>query len=77
MALIRHEDLLRAHVDFVGSSERWVVQKPDPGFFAYVVEEAGVPAVRIRRGAHADVESPDDSLTIDSLAQLPEALAHV
>jgi FMN phosphatase YigB (HAD superfamily) len=38
-----HEDFLRAHVDFVGSSERWGVQKPDPGFFAHVIEEAGAP----------------------------------
>lgn len=42
-----HEDFLRAHVDFVGSSERWGVQKPDPGFFAQVVEAAGVPAQEI------------------------------
>ena len=25
----RHEDFLRPHVDFVGSSERWGVEKPD------------------------------------------------
>ena len=42
-----HEDFLRAHVDFVGSSERWGVEKPDPGFFAHVVEAAGVPADEI------------------------------
>ena len=42
-----HEDFLRAHVDFVGSSERWGVRKPDPGFFARVVEAAGVPAEQI------------------------------
>jgi len=95
-----HEDFLRPHVDFVGSSERWVVQKPDPGFFAHVVEEADAPAeeilyvgdrvdndvlpalaaglhaVRIRRGAHAEVASPEGTITIDSLAELPEALAH-
>jgi FMN phosphatase YigB (HAD superfamily) len=93
-----HEDFLRARVDFVGSSERWGVEKPDPGFFAHVVEEAGVPAgeivyvgdrvdkdvlpaleagigaVRIRRGAHADVESPEGVTTIASLDELPEAL---
>jgi len=74
-----HEDFLRAHVDFVGSSERWGVEKPEAGFFEHVAEEAGVPAaeiayvgdrvdkdvlpaiaagmtaVRIRRGIHADV----------------------
>jgi FMN phosphatase YigB (HAD superfamily) len=42
-----HEEFLRPHVDFVGSSERWGVEKPDSGFFAHVVEEAGVPAAEI------------------------------
>jgi len=93
-----HEDFLRAHVDFVGSSERWDVWKPDAGFFARIVEEAEVPAeeivyvgdrvdndvtpalacgmgaVRVRRGAHADVESPPGTITIASLDELPEAL---
>ena len=93
-----HEDFLRPHVDFVGSSERWGVEKPDAGFFAHVVEEAGVPAaeivyvgdrvdkdvlpalaagmgaVRIRRGAHAEVESPPGTTTIESLADLPAVL---
>jgi len=96
-----HEDFLRPHVDFVGSSERWGVEKPDAGFFAHIVEEAGapaeeiayvgdrvdndvvpalaagMPAVRIRRGAHAHVESPAGTVTIGSLAALPEALALV
>ena len=35
------EELLRDHVDFVGSSARWGVEKPAPGFFARIVEEAG------------------------------------
>ena len=94
-----HEDFLRPHVDFVGSSERWGVEKPDPGFFAHVVEEAGAPAeeicyvgdrldndvvpalaaglqaIRIRRGAHAGVESPAGVVTIASLEELEEALA--
>jgi FMN phosphatase YigB (HAD superfamily) len=94
-----HEDFLRAHVDFVGSSERWGVEKPEAGFFEHVVEEAGVPteeiayvgdrvdkdvvpalaagmtAVRIRRGMHADIETPAGVLEITSLAELPEALA--
>lgn len=94
-----HEDFLRPHLDFVGSSERWGVEKPAEGFFAHIVEEAGVPAgeilyvgdrvdndvlpaltaglraVRVRRGAHAHVESPAGTITIDSLAELPEALA--
>jgi FMN phosphatase YigB (HAD superfamily) len=96
-----HEEFLRPHVDFVGSSERWGVEKPHAGFFAQVVEDAGVPAeeilyvgdrvdkdvvparaaglraVRIRRGAHAQVESPDGTVTIESLAELPEALQRV
>src|SRR5204863_362963 len=42
-----HEEFLRPHVDFVGSSERWGVQKPDAAFFAHVVDEAGVPAEEI------------------------------
>ena len=94
----RHEGFLRTHVDFVGSSERWGVEKPDAGFFARVVEAAGAPAeeivyvgdrvdndvlpalaaglhaIRIRRGAHADVESPGGTITIDSLADLTEVL---
>ena len=95
-----HEDFLRPHVDFVGSSERWGIEKPAEGFFARVVEEAGVSAgeilyvgdrvdndvvpalaaglrsVRIRRGAHSHVESPPGTITIDSLAELPEALGN-
>jgi FMN phosphatase YigB (HAD superfamily) len=95
-----HEDFLRPHVDFVGSSERWGVEKPDAGFFAHVVEEAGAPAeeilyvgdrvdndvvpalaaglraIRVRRGAHAHVESPDDIVTISALDELPEAIEH-
>jgi FMN phosphatase YigB (HAD superfamily) len=97
----RHEEFLRPHVDFVGSSERWGVEKPDAGFFAHVVDgvcahaeeilyvgdrvdndvvpalAAGLHAVRVRRGAHAQVESPEGVVTIDSLAELPEALERV
>jgi FMN phosphatase YigB (HAD superfamily) len=97
----RHEDFLRPHVDFVGSSERWGVEKPAESFFTHVVEDAGVPAaeivyvgdrvdndvvpalagglhaVRIRRGAHAHVESPPETITIGSLAELPGVLADV
>jgi FMN phosphatase YigB (HAD superfamily) len=96
-----HEEFLRPHVDFVGSSERWGVEKPAAGFFARVVEEAAAPAeeivyvgdrvdndvlpalgaglhaLRIRRGAHAEVASPPGTLTIDTLDELPEALADV
>jgi FMN phosphatase YigB (HAD superfamily) len=37
------EDFLRRHadVDFIASSERWGVEKPDPSFFARVAEAAG------------------------------------
>jgi FMN phosphatase YigB (HAD superfamily) len=96
-----HEEFLRPHVDFVGSSERWGVEKPAEGFFTRIIEEAGVPAsdilyvgdrvdndvlpglaagfraVRVHRGAHAYVESPEGTITIDSLAALAEALVHV
>jgi FMN phosphatase YigB (HAD superfamily) len=95
-----HEGFLRPHLDFVGSSERWGVEKPAAGFFAHVVEEASAPAeeilyvgdrvdndvvpalaaglhaVRIRRGAHAHIDSPSDIVTIGSLDELPEALEH-
>ena len=96
-----HEEFLRPHVDFVGSSERWGVQKPDDGFFAHVVEDAGAPAeeivyvgdrvdndivpalaagiraARVRRGAHAQVESPGGVVTIGSLDELAEVLDRV
>ena len=38
------EEDLRGYVDSVGSSETWGVHKPDPAFFARVVELAGVEA---------------------------------
>ncbi len=41
------EDDLRAELDAVGSSESWGVQKPDPAFFARVVELAGVEPGKI------------------------------
>jgi HAD superfamily hydrolase (TIGR01549 family) len=40
MAIV-HEDVVRPHVDFVASSERWGVEKPSPQFFARVCEAAG------------------------------------
>lgn len=93
-----HEDFLRPYVDFVGSSERWGVEKPDGRFFDHVVEEAGalaaeilyvgdrvdndvlpaltagMKAIRIRRGEHAQVESPAGVVTIGSLDELPGVL---
>lgn len=35
------EESLREHVDFVGSSARWGVEKPAAAFFGRVAEEAG------------------------------------
>jgi HAD superfamily hydrolase (TIGR01509 family) len=44
---VEAEELVRGHVDFVGSSARWGVQKPAPEFFARVAEEAGYPPPEI------------------------------
>jgi HAD superfamily hydrolase (TIGR01549 family) len=41
------EDLLRDHVDLVGSSARWGVEKPAAAFFERIVSACGVPAERI------------------------------
>ncbi len=41
------EELLRAHVDVVGSSARWEVEKPAAAFFRRVVDELGVAAEEI------------------------------
>jgi FMN phosphatase YigB (HAD superfamily) len=35
------EDVVRGRVDFVGSSARWGVEKPEPEFFERIVAEAG------------------------------------
>jgi HAD superfamily hydrolase (TIGR01662 family) len=45
----RVEEFLRTHVDvdFVASSARWGVEKPDPGFFARIVEACGCDAASI------------------------------
>jgi HAD superfamily hydrolase (TIGR01549 family) len=42
-----NEDVVRPYVDFVGSSERWGVEKPSEAFFERVAEEAGRPAGEI------------------------------
>ena len=39
---IEAEEVVRPHVDFVGSSARWGVHKPGAEFFARVAAEAGV-----------------------------------
>jgi HAD superfamily hydrolase (TIGR01509 family) len=36
------EELLRSHVDFVGSSESWGIEKPSAAFFERVASEAAV-----------------------------------
>ena len=41
------EELLREHVDLIGSSGRWGIEKPAPEFFQRVVEESGVAAAEI------------------------------
>ena len=41
------EDLLREHVDLIGSSARWGIEKPAPEFFARIVAEAGLAAAEI------------------------------
>jgi FMN phosphatase YigB (HAD superfamily) len=45
--LTEAEDLLREHVDLVGSSARWGVEKPAPAFFDRVVAECRVDAGEI------------------------------
>jgi FMN phosphatase YigB (HAD superfamily) len=44
---IEHEELIRPHVDFIASSERFGVEKPAPGFFARVAELAGAAPEKI------------------------------
>ena len=41
------EELLREHVDLIGSSGRWGVEKPAPEFFERIVAESGVAAAEI------------------------------
>lgn len=36
------EELLRPHVQLIGSSARWRIEKPAPAFFARIVEESGL-----------------------------------
>jgi HAD superfamily hydrolase (TIGR01509 family) len=96
------EAMLRGHVDVVGSSVRWEVEKPAPEFFERVVEEtgfkaeeiayvgdrvdndvnpalaAGMVAVHVRRGPWGHLHKPPrEAIRVQSLAELPEALARV
>ena len=41
------EELLREHVDFVGSSARWGVEKPAAQFFERISDEAGLEPAEI------------------------------
>ena len=42
-----HELFIAPHVDWVGSSERWGVSKPDLRFFSRIVDELAVPAEEV------------------------------
>jgi HAD superfamily hydrolase (TIGR01509 family) len=44
---VEAEEMLSSHVDFVGSSAGWGVEKPEPAFFARVAAEAGVKPAKI------------------------------
>jgi HAD superfamily hydrolase (TIGR01509 family) len=46
-SLAANESFIESHVDWVGSSERWGVSKPDPAFFARVADETGRPPSEI------------------------------
>jgi FMN phosphatase YigB (HAD superfamily) len=71
---VETEELLRPHVDFVGSAARWGVSKPDPGFFVRLIEEA--VAVHVRRGPWGLLhEAPAGAIRVRSLAELPAVLA--
>jgi HAD superfamily hydrolase (TIGR01509 family) len=41
------EELLREHVEVLGSSERWGVEKPAPEFFTRIASETGLPEAAI------------------------------
>ena len=41
------EDLLRRHVDLIGSSARWGCEKPAPEFFERIISEAGCEPAEI------------------------------
>jgi FMN phosphatase YigB (HAD superfamily) len=96
------EEPLREHVDVLGSSALWRVEKPAPEFFERLLAEAelhpaeiayvgdrvdndvvpalaaGMVAVHIRRGPWGHLhEPPASAIRIDSLDELPEALALV
>ena len=87
----------------MGSSERWGVAKPDPGFFRRLIAEsgcapdqivyigdrvdndvlpalaAGLVAIHVRRGPWGYLQPGAERahIRLDSLAELPEAVARV
>lgn len=66
---IVHEELVRPHVDFVSSSERWGVEKPSAEFFTRVCEAAGAPP--------GDVAYVGDLVTNDVVPALAAGLVAV
>lgn len=104
---VHAEEVLRElglPLDFVASSASWGVEKPDPRFFARIVETlelapeeiayvgdrldndirpaaaAGMQPIFVRRGPWGWIQQPTGSppeavLTVESLAELPEAIA--
>jgi FMN phosphatase YigB (HAD superfamily) len=42
-----NEAFIAPHVDWVGSSARWGVRKPDPRFFSRIVDELALPAEQV------------------------------
>ena len=101
------EDVIRGlglPLDFVASSASWGIEKPDPRFFAKIIEvldlppaeiayvgdrldndvrpaaAAGMQAIFLRRGPWGWIqqpkgEAPEAVLTVESLAELPDAIA--
>jgi HAD superfamily hydrolase (TIGR01509 family) len=44
---LESEKVLREHVDVLGSSGRWGIEKPAPAFFARILSVVGVPAGQV------------------------------
>jgi FMN phosphatase YigB (HAD superfamily) len=42
-----HESFIAPHVDWVGSSQRWGVSKPDQRFFSRICDELALPAEKV------------------------------
>lgn len=63
------EELLREHVDIVGSSARWRVEKPSAEFFVRIAEETGA--------APADIAYVGDRVDNDVVPALAAGMAAV